>query len=216
MERHCTCWDGAQVVTGSDIIEAHADLSIQSATSHRIIPESNCSNFRIFIQENALKISVHSITLSSEKLDYSRCTSAPGFMLWKIYHVDINLCALIIYSWSVKQPLKLTHWGRVTHICVGDLTTIGSDNGLSPDRRQAIIWTNAGILSSGPLGINFSEISMKIQTFSFRKMRLKSSSAKWRPSCLGLNVLSMWWVITFHRQTIDLDNRPCPHLNQSS
>ena len=43
----------------------------------------------------------------------------------------------------------LTHWGRVTHICVGNLTTIGSDNGLSPGRRQAIIWTNAGILSIG-------------------------------------------------------------------
>ena len=33
----------------------------------------------------------------------------------------------------------LTHWGRVTHICVGNLTIIGSDNGLSPGRRQAII-----------------------------------------------------------------------------
>ena len=85
--------------------------------------------------------------------------------------------------------ILLTHWGRVTHIGVGNLTTICSDNGLSPDQRQAIIWTNAGILSIGPLGINFSEISMEIQTFSFRKMRLKSSSAKWRPSCLGLNVL---------------------------
>ena len=30
---------------------------------------------------------------------------------------------------------ELTHWGRVTHICVSELTTIGSDNGLSPDRR---------------------------------------------------------------------------------
>ena len=35
---------------------------------------------------------------------------------------------------------------------------IGSDNGLAPDRRQAIIWTNAGILLIGPLGTNFSEI----------------------------------------------------------
>ena len=33
----------------------------------------------------------------------------------------------------------LTHWGRVTHIRVGKLTIIGSDNGLSPGRRQAII-----------------------------------------------------------------------------
>ena len=75
----------------------------------------------------------------------------------------------------------LTHWGRATHICVGKLTTIGSDNGLSPGRRQAIIWTIAGILLIGPLGTNFSEISIGIQLFSLKKMHLKMSSAKWRP-----------------------------------
>ena len=42
----------------------------------------------------------------------------------------------------------LTHWGRVTHICIGKLTIIGSDNGLLPSRRQAITWTNAGIFKS--------------------------------------------------------------------
>ena len=52
----------------------------------------------------------------------------------------------------------LTHWGRVTHICVGKLIIIGSDNGLSPGRRQAIIWTNAGILLIGLSGTTFSEI----------------------------------------------------------
>ena len=57
---------------------------------------------------------------------------------------------------------ELTHWGRVTHICISNLTIIGSDNGLSPDRRQAIIWTNAGILLIGPLGTNFSEILIEI------------------------------------------------------
>ena len=56
----------------------------------------------------------------------------------------------------------LTDWGRVTHICVNELTVIGSDNGLSPVRHQAIIWTNAGILSIGPLGTNFREILVKI------------------------------------------------------
>ena len=75
------------------------------------------------------------------------------------------------------------------YICIGKLTIIGSDNGLSPDRRQAIIWTNAGLLLIGPLGTNFSEILIKILTFSFKKMRLKVSSAKWWPFCLGLNVL---------------------------
>ena len=84
---------------------------------------------------------------------------------------------------------NLTHWGRVTHICVSKSTIIGSDNGLSPGRRQAIIWTNAGILSTGPLGTNFSEILIEILTFLFKKMHLKMSSAKWRPFCLRLNVL---------------------------
>ena len=78
----------------------------------------------------------------------------------------------------------------MTHIFVVKLTIIGSDNGLSPGRRHAIIWTNAGILLIEPLGTNFIEILIGIQTFSFNKMHLKMSSAKWRPFCLGLNVLS--------------------------
>ena len=87
------------------------------------------------------------------------------------------------------RPTSLTHWDRVTHLCVGNLIIIGSDNGLSPSRRKAIIWTNAGILWIEPLGTNFSDIFIEILTFSFKKMRLKVSSAKWRPFCLGLNVL---------------------------
>ena len=78
----------------------------------------------------------------------------------------------------------------MTHICVSKLTIIGLDNGLSPDRRQAIIWTNVGLLLIGPLGTNFSEILIEILTFSFKKMRLKVSSAKRRSFCLGLNVLT--------------------------
>ena len=41
-----------------------------------------------------------------------------------------------------------------------------------------------------PLGTNFSEILIGIQTFSFTKMYLQKLSAKWRPFCLGLNVLT--------------------------
>ena len=63
--------------------------------------------------------------------------------------------------------------------------SIGSDNGLSPIRRQAITWTNAGLLSIEPLGTNFSEIWIEILAFSFRKMRLKMLLPKWRPSCPG-------------------------------
>ena len=85
----------------------------------------------------------------------------------------------------------LTNWGRVTHICVSKLTIIASDNGLSPGRRQAIIWTSAGILLNRPLGTNFNEMLIKILAFSFMKMRLKVSSAKLRSCCIGLNVLTV-------------------------
>ena len=54
----------------------------------------------------------------------------------------------------------LTHWGRLTHISVGNLTIICSDNGLSPGRCQAIIWIAAGLLSIGPC----EHISMKFET----------------------------------------------------
>ena len=63
---------------------------------------------------------------------------------------------------------ELTNWGRVTHICVGNVTIIGSDNGLSPGRRQAITWTNVGILLIGHLEINFSDMLIEIHTYSFK------------------------------------------------
>ena len=66
----------------------------------------------------------------------------------------------------------------------------GSDNGLSPGRRQAIIWTNAGILLIRTLGTNVGEVLNEIHTFSFKKMHLKMSSEKSRPFCLGFNVLT--------------------------
>ena len=87
-----------------------------------------------------------------------------------------------------QEQLVLTHWGRV-HICVSKLSIIGSDNGLSPGRRQAIIWTNAGILLIRTLGTNFSEILGEIHSFSFSKMHLKMSSATWLLFGLGLNEL---------------------------
>ena len=92
---------------------------------------------------------------------------------------------------------------------------IGQDNGLLPGQRQAITWTNAGILLIGPLGTNFSEILIEIHTFSFKKMQLKMSSGKWQPFCLFGSFLGfrasaaiemcspwplhpgcMWWIQT--------------------
>ena len=77
------------------------------------------------------------------------------------YYLSDNYSFLFyVYVLSRPQARKssLTHWGRVMHICVGKLTILASDNGLSPGRHQAIIWTNAGILFIRPLETNFSEI----------------------------------------------------------
>ena len=82
---------------------------------------------------------------------------------------------------------EITHCSRVTHLCVSKVTTIGSDNGLSPGRRQAIIWTNGGILLTGSSGTNFSEISIEIHTFSFQKVHMSPTGDKWSSSrCAGL------------------------------
>ena len=89
----------------------------------------------------------------------------------------------------------------MTHICVGMLTIIGSNNGLSPSRRQAIIWTNARILLTGPLGTNFNEILIEIHTFSFKKIHLKMSSVKRRLFRFGLNVLIL--IVPIYAKELD-------------
>ena len=97
------------------------------------------------------------------------------------------------------KSVSLTHWGRVTQICVSKLTIISLDNGLSPGRRQAIIWINAGIWLIGPLGTNFSEIFViGIQTFAFKKMHLKMPSAKWRPFFYWPQYVKTFWTFRTH------------------
>ena len=82
----------------------------------------------------------------------------------------------------------LTHWGRVTHICVVKQTIIGSDNGLSPGRRQAIIRTNAGILSIGTFGTNLRNFKWNscifIQGNAFENVVWKMAAILSRPQCV--------------------------------
>ena len=77
----------------------------------------------------------------------------------------------------------------MTHKYVSRLTTIGSDNFLSPGRCPAIIWANAGILLIGSSGTNFNEILSEILIFSYKILCLNVSSAKWRPFILWFHSL---------------------------
>ena len=96
--------------------------------------------------------------------------------IWHKLSICVRYIEKLMHNILFRCVSFLTHWGRVTHICVSELTIIVSDNGLSPGRRQAIIQTKAGLLLIGPLGTHFSEISIGIQTFSFKKMNLNMSS----------------------------------------
>ena len=125
------------------------------------------------------------LSITSLGTNKNRLIFEPKYLHRKcISKFDLKNVHLFVQTMSV-----LTHWGRVTHICVDNLTIIGWDNGLSSGRHQAIMWTSAGILLIGPVGINFSEILIRVQTFSFKIMHLKMLSAKWLPFCPGFNVL---------------------------
>ena len=120
------------------------------------------------------------IKILQKERKYSFQTAYCGWTFEEVISYDLN-------SYSV-----LTHWGRMTHICVSKLTIIGSDNGLSPGRRQAIIQTNVGTLIIGPQVTTFCEIIIEIHTFSIKIMHLKMSSWKcrWRailprPQCVN-------------------------------
>ena len=91
---------------------------------------------------------------------------------------------------TAPWPVLFINSSRPSDAYMHRWTIIGSDNGLLLERRQVIIWTNAGILLIAPLGTNFSEILIEIQTFSLKKIRLKMSSAKCCSLRPNLNVLT--------------------------
>ena len=121
-------------------------------------------------------------------LKFACCVAGPSEFFIQRFSIERSRTASPVAVLQ-RARIGLTHWGWMTHICVSKLTTIGSDNALLPGPRQAIIWTNAGILLIGPLGTNFSENLIEIYAFSFRKMHLKISSGKWQPFCLSPSVL---------------------------
>ena len=121
------------------------------------------------LQKMDLKVALTHCDFHFYNIVYDKAT---GKLHFKISQKRLNLNHLIIML-------------SETYICVSKLTIVGLDNGLSPGWRQTVIRTNAGIWLIKPLGTNFSEIVIEIPTCPFKKMRLKVSSAKWQPFCLG-------------------------------
>ena len=104
---------------------------------------------------------------------------------------------------------SLTHWDMMTHICLGNLTIIGSDKGLSPGRPEAINWTNDGLLLIRPLVTNFSEILIFFLHFHSRKCILRyrlenDSHFISRSQCVNAR-RSTWRVFCFKSVSCSLE-----------
>ena len=91
-----------------------------------------------------------------------------------VLHVDI--------SWLIKAE-----WRIYTSV---NYAIIYSDNGLSSDRCQTIVWPDDGIFFIKLLGTNLSEIWIKIQESPRMKITLESEFAKCRPFSLSVHVLA--------------------------
>ena len=88
--------------------------------------------------------------------------------------------------------------------------SVGSGSGLSPVRRHVIIWTNAWYLSIGLLGTHFIETQFGIQSYSFKKMHWKLSSAEMAA------ILSMGRWVNIRSDTGSAQNMDYPETWQSS
>ena len=111
---------------------------------------------------------------------------------------------------TTGQLVYLTHWGRVTHICVSKLTIIGSDNGLLPGRHQAIIWTKAGIWSIEPLGTNFNRNSnIFIQENAFESVVCEMAAMLSRPQCVNHTIITSIFFFFFEEPYLLKKHQTC-------
>ena len=114
---------------------------------------------------------------------------------------------LFSLDYFVPDRYHLTQWGRMTHICVGKLTIIGSDNGLSPGRHQVIIWTIAGRIVNwthgNKLQWNFNRNSnIFIQENASKHVVWKAAAILSRPQCVKRPVI---WEEDRHSQRAPLE-----------
>ena len=87
---------------------------------------------------------------------------------WLQIHIS-TICGKSQIGNIIRNILKLiSSWCRIN----------ASLNWVSISSGNGFYWTNAALLSIGPLGTNFNEIRMGTQNFSSMKMLLKMSSAK--------------------------------------
>ena len=100
--------------------------------------------------------------------------------------------------------------------------SIGSDNGVSPLRHQAIIWTNAGWLSIGHLGTRFSDTLIKMKKKLFHwpkciwKYNLRNGGNFVQVRWVNNGMTYAVWILSRGRQVIVYSALSEPHLLTTS
>ena len=113
--------------------------------------------------------------------------------------IVINLCLQIWIHWLRFQPRSRGYIKRLLPSC--HHMKYCSHDSLAQIIGCRLIGhylNQCWNIVNSTLGTNFIEILNEIHTFSFKKMHLKMSSAKWRQFCLGFNVFSHWRKISPH------------------
>ena len=152
--------------------------------------------------------------IKRELLKYSSCTLPKTLVLSNVGAVDVlNVDWWLIARWfcckacfcisggtwgmNEKLPLMvlcwhnypiISHWGRVTHICIDKLTIIGSDNGLSPTWTAPShylnqCWNIVNWTLGNKIQLNFNwNSNIFIQENAYENVVCEMASI-----CLGLN-----------------------------
>ena len=102
-----------------------------------------------------------------DQVEHSTNVCLKRILMPSIYKSDIVQSfqkSKFVISFENQLEFVMPHWGRVS---VDKLNIIASDNCLSSDLHEVIIWTNAGILLLWLTGTDFNDIFIDIHTFSF-------------------------------------------------
>ena len=103
----------------------------------------------------------HSHLCLHTQWDRLSCTFST-IQMWKINPWNCGI-ANLVWNNIQNKTKKYQNWHELAH---------------NDERKIIIMWSDAGILLIRNLETNFSEILTWIQTFSFKEMQLKMSSAK--------------------------------------
>ena len=105
----------------------------------------------------------------------------------------------------------------MTHICISKLTIIGSYNGLSPGRRQAIIWTNVNqcwnivnwtLRNKHQWNLNWNS-NIFTQENAFKSVVCETASILSQPQCVDLRIVGPFQYkdVIYHYRNLNKNTR---------